>query len=275
MGFSLRSYGFCWGVERAVAMAYEVGKTGKRGRLKVAFPFFWGLVFHGIFRVYPKRYIAFLVGFLKKFEVWREHIGVQIDRFRKRMWGLSSTFSKRCMVLVGFLWFGVVFFLPSFYCRDGDWDKWLSAVLLLSTAARWLSADTCLFYFFDGIWFEAILFESTSNGYPCQTSRTRYPPAGRPDISNCFEWRMTCFPKRIELMGAQWSLYLFNQGFIALPVLSSNDSLGCIHPSPGTNCSCAVSWWSCLVHMDDNPSFIGFSRRAGPVKKTVFFPDDF
>jgi len=69
MGFSLRSYGFCWGVERAVAMAYEVGKTGKRGRLKVAFPFFWGLVFHGIFRVSPKRYIAFLVGFLKKFEV--------------------------------------------------------------------------------------------------------------------------------------------------------------------------------------------------------------
>lgn len=112
MGFSLRSYGFCWGVERAVAMAYEVGKTGKRGRLKVAFPFFWGLVFHGIFRVYPKRYIAFLVGFLKKFEVRREHVGVQIDRFRKRMWGLSSTFSKRCMVLLGFLWFGVVFFSP-------------------------------------------------------------------------------------------------------------------------------------------------------------------
>ena len=64
--------------------------------------------------------------------------------FFKRMWGLSSIFSKRCMVLLGFLWFVVVFFLPSFYSRDGDWDKWLSAVLLLSTAARWLSADTCL-----------------------------------------------------------------------------------------------------------------------------------
>ena len=79
-GFSLRSYGFCWGVERAVAMAYEVGVEKKTWAAEGGlFVIFWG--FSWDFPCFPKKYIAFLVGFLKKFEVWREHVGVQIDRF--------------------------------------------------------------------------------------------------------------------------------------------------------------------------------------------------
>ena len=116
------------------------GENGKTWAAEGGLSFFLGFGFSWDFPCLPKKIYSIFGWFFK--EVWS---------LKRTCWcpdrpiGLSRIFSKRCMVLLGFLWFGVVFFLPSFYCRDGDWDKWLSAVLLLSTATRWLSADTCLF----------------------------------------------------------------------------------------------------------------------------------